>query len=88
MTIKSRPMVRVRAYWGNSEADCVIRIPRSKWMAIQNGASFSKRTWSWYEGKRESVEWVFANGLLTVNGDGAAQYLVDEDVSELICEDA
>ena len=73
-------------YWGNADVDSTIKVSRRRWKAIREGAKFVTSSWSWYEGHRDSVTWVFENGLVSIHGDDGMECVIDLPVEELIAE--
>jgi hypothetical protein len=83
---KPRVYVQLRAYWGNGDADSTIKVSHRRWEAIRAGAEYWTSTWSWYEGKRYSVSWSFADGDVSISGEDGRQCLVDTPVDELFAD--
>lgn len=83
---KPRTVVELTATWGNDDAESTIKVSRRRWQSILDGETFTKRTWSWYEGKRYAVEWRFSDGQLSIDGEDCAQYVVGKPASDLMVE--
>lgn len=79
-----RPFVQVTALWGNDDAESVIELSRKRWSQILAGASYTTCAWSWYEGERYRVTWVFTDGKLTIGGEDGMRCVLDQPASELI----
>ncbi len=80
------PMVTLRVYWGNDDAESSFRMPASKWKKVQNGLPYTRNTYGWYEGVRQNVTWSFNYrkdkiGLYCVDGEDGQQCVVDGDIS-------
>lgn len=84
VVVRQRISVEVTAYWGNDDAESTIKISRRRWQAILDGADYTTTAWSWYEGKRHSVAWSFANGGVSIDGKDGGQCVVDQPVSTLV----
>jgi hypothetical protein len=84
--IKHRVYVALTAVWGNDDADSTIKVSRRRWQAIRAGAEYETSAWSWYEGKRYSVAWSFANGNVSVYGGYGLECVNDEPVAVLIAQ--
>jgi len=82
--VNKRVNVEVTAYWGNDDAESTIKVSRRRWKAILNGADYTTTAWSWYEGKRYSVTWRFANGNVSIDGEDGMQCVLDQPASSLI----
>jgi hypothetical protein len=74
------------AFWGNDDAESTIKVSRRMWKKIQEGAEYKKSTWSWYEGHRYSVSWLFAQAEINIYGEHGAHYVVQEHVDSLLTE--
>lgn len=74
--------------WGNDDADSSTTLTAATWRRIVDGASVTKSAWAWYEGRRFSVTWCFADRKLWVDGDDNAQHVCDLPIDELEVEDA
>ena len=83
---KPRIYVELTAVWGNDDADSTIKVSRRRWKHIQSGAEYETSTWSWYEGKRQSVSWRFAGGEVSVYGEDGMECVVGMPVAELIVQ--
>lgn len=83
---ESKKKISVTAYWGNDDAESTISLTPEQWLSIQNGGEHIEHSESWYEGESAEVTWSFANGLVTIAGEGGAQWLLDSPVSELRVE--
>jgi len=83
---KPKVYVELTAVWGNDDADSAIKVSRSRWQKIQSGAEYETSAWSWYEGKRYSVNWHFAEGEVSVYGENGMECVVELPVEELIVE--
>lgn len=81
-----RIYVSLTAYWGNDDAESTIKVSRRRWKAIREGAEYIASTWSWYEGQRESVTWVFENSCVSIHGDDGMECVLELPVDELITE--
>ncbi len=81
---KGQPQVELLAYWGNDDAESTIKLSRRRWRDIQDGARYVTNAWGWYEGKRFSVVWHFADAEFTIDGDDGMQCIVDCPISELV----
>jgi hypothetical protein len=82
-TTKPRIHLELTAVWGNGDAGSTIKVSRRRWQQIQNGAEYDTSTWSWYEGRRYSVGWHFADGEVSVDGEDGMQCIVGLPVAEL-----
>ena len=81
---KPRVYVELTAVWGNDDAESTIKISHRRWESIRAGAEYQTSAWSWYEGKRDSVVWSFANGEVSIDGEDCMQCVRDQPVLELI----
>jgi hypothetical protein len=81
---KPRIYVELTAVWGNGDASSIIKVSRCSWQQIQNGAEYDTSVSSWYEGRRDSVNWHFADGEVSVDGEDGSQCVVGLTVAELI----
>lgn len=81
--VKQRVYVEITTYWGNDDAESTIKLSRRRWQEILDGADYTTTAWSWYEGKRYSVAWSFANGNVSIDGEDGKQCVVDLPVSSL-----
>jgi hypothetical protein len=84
---KRRVYVELTAVWGNDDADSTIKISRRRWQAIRAGAEYSTSASSWYEGKRDSVFWSFADGEVTIDGEDGFQAVVGLPIDALIVQE-
>ncbi len=88
---KPKVYVELTAVWGNDDAESTIKISRRRWESIRAGAEYQTSAWSWYEGKRDSVVWSFANGEVSIDGEDGMVCVIDQPVLELfayvICSD-
>ncbi len=80
-------MVEVTAYWGDDDAFSTIRLRRSVWNKIKEGASHARGAHSWYEGKRYVCRWYFSDGTVSISGSDGEDYLLDEPIEELMVEE-
>jgi hypothetical protein len=87
MAMAKRPMVEITASWGNDDAFSTIRIRRSVWCKIKEGAYHERGSYSWYEGTRYSCYWVFSDGLVSISGSDGADHLLAEPIEELMVEE-
>jgi hypothetical protein len=90
-TMKKKPKsprvyVELTAVWGNDDADSTIKVSRRRWKQIQDGAEYETGAWSWYEGKRYSVSWRFAEGEVSVYGGDGMECVVGLPVADLIVQ--
>ena len=85
-TVKPRVYVRLTAVWGNDDAESFIRVSRRRWQSIQDGAEYSTKPASWYEGERTTVVWSFVNGAVSIEGDDGMQLVLNQPVGELMAE--
>ena len=76
--------VALTAYWGSDEADSTIKLSAKKWNEIRAGAQLEKDAWSYYEGQRFRVVWLFGPGQVTIDGEDGLQCVVGLAVDELI----
>jgi len=76
--------IELTAYWGDDDASSTIKISEAQWKKIQAGAGYEKSGWSWYEGIRYQVTWVFKDKTYSVHGPDGAEYVLDESVDDLI----
>jgi len=83
---KPRVYVKLTAVWGNDDADSTIKVSRRRWQAINAGAEYVTSASSWYEGRRYSVTWSFANGRVSVYGGGGGQCVNEDPLCELFVE--
>lgn len=74
----------ITAYWGNDDAESVIKVSRRRWRALQDGMAYETSAWGWYEGRRFSVSWAFRDSRVTIDSADGGQCVVDLPVSELI----
>lgn len=81
---KRRAYVELTAYWGNDDAESTIKVSPRRWEAIQEGANYETSAWGWYEGRRFSVDWRFAGGNVSIDGEDGRQCVVEIPISELI----
>jgi hypothetical protein len=81
-----RVYVELTAVWGNDDAASTIKVSRRRWQAICAGGEYVTSAWSWYEGRRCSVTWEFANGKVSVYGGGGGQCVNENPLCELIVE--
>jgi hypothetical protein len=86
-TRKQRPQVKLTALWGNSDAESTIKVSRRRWKEIQEGSTFTKNAWGYYEGERFPVTWSFSHGEFSIDGPDAAQCVLDAPVAELHVEE-
>lgn len=86
-----RPVKKVRLYtfWGNQDIDSFICMPLSKWNKILEGMECSQGAYSWYEGRRTHVTWLFnqklrgsCKGCFSITSD--EQDYVDSECLEAI----
>jgi hypothetical protein len=84
---KRRVYVQLIAVWGNEDADSDIKISRRRWQAIRAGGEDSASAWSWYEGRRDSVVWSFADGEVTIHRGDGSQCVDGLPVDELIVKE-
>jgi len=77
-------LIEFTIFWGNDDADSSIKLSSSNWEKIQLGAGFEKPAWSYYEGKRSRVCWVFKNKHFSVYGEDGEQFICDEPIEQLI----
>lgn len=80
---KPRVYVELTAVWGNDDAESTIKISRRRWAAICAGAEYETSAWSWYEGMRSAVVWIFANGRVTIEGEDGMQAVANLPVLSL-----
>ena len=84
----NRPMIDITADWGGGDDGySIIRMRRSIWRKIQEGAYHERGAYSWYEGKRYPCRWVFSEGMVSITGPDDEDYLVEEPIGELIVEE-
>jgi hypothetical protein len=83
---ESRVHVELTARWGNDDAESSIKMSRSRWMAIQDGAEFVTVAWGWYEGRRFPVVWRFARGEVSIDGEDGMQCVVDGVLCDLFVQ--
>ena len=83
---KPRVYVKLTAVWGNDDADSTIKVSRRRWQAINAGAEYVTSASSWYEGRRYSVTWSFANGRVSVYGGGGGQCVNEDPLCELFVQ--
>lgn len=88
MASRKRSSVELTACWGEDDASSTIKVSPSRWRAIQEGAGYTARAWSYYEGKRESVAWSFADGQVSIGGDDGRECVVDMPISDLLSDPA
>jgi hypothetical protein len=78
--------IELTAVWGNDDADSKMKVSRRRWRQLQDGAEYEATAWSWYEGKRSSVSWRFAEGEVSIYGAGGAEFVVGLPVGGLIVQ--
>ncbi len=83
---KPRIYVILTAVWGNDDADSTIKVSRRRWKEIQEGAEYETSAWSWYEGTRYRVTWIFSDGKVSVDGIDDRECVIGLPVDELIVE--
>lgn len=83
---KPRIYVELTAVWGNDDAESSIKVSRRRWKEIQEGGEYTTSAWSWYEGRRFSVAWHFADGQLSIHGEDGMECVIDEPIEELIVQ--
>lgn len=79
----ARVYIELNAWWGNGDVGASIRLSRRRWKAIQEGAKYETSSTYWYEGKRYSSEWTFAEAILNIDGEDGMQCVVDLPVEQL-----
>ena len=84
-TTKFRIYVELTAFWGNGDAQSTIKVSRRRWKSIRAGAEYRTSGWSWYEGKRQSAEWSFDKGSVSIDKD-LMQCIVCMPVDELVAQ--
>jgi hypothetical protein len=84
---KSRKKISITAYWGVDDAESAISPTPQQWQSIEDGGEHVEHSESWYEGESEEVTWSFTNGLVTIDGEGGRQCLVDSPISELYVDE-
>ena len=75
-----RAYVELTAYWCYDDAQSTIKVSRRRWQQIQDGATYVKSAWAWYEGSRFSMTWSFSDGQVTIDGENGT---LEIPVSEL-----
>lgn len=79
----SKRQVELTALWGNDDASSTIAIPASTWRRIVAGEMYDRTAWAWYEGRRFSVVWSFAQRTVSIDGPDCSQCIVEESIDEL-----
>jgi len=79
-----RIYVQLDAYWGNGDVESSLKISSRVWKRVQDGGESTARAWGWYEGKRFSAEWSFANGAVSIDGEDGAECIVDFPIADIV----
>lgn len=82
--MRAQDFVELTAYWGNSDANCTIKVSAKKWEQIKAGAQFQKKAKSYYEGQSYDVAWSFSDGVVSIDGEDGMQCVADLPVEVLI----
>ena len=83
---KPRVYIEITAICGNGDIDCTIKVSRRRWEAISKGGVYSTSIRYYYEGKRYSAWWGFADGLFTIGGEDGLELERDAPISQLIVQ--
>ncbi len=77
-------MLQVTAYWGNDDVSCTIRVRKSIWNRVENGAYYKRVGFYGYEGQVFRCKWIFSGGFVSISGADGGVHLLGVPMDQLI----
>jgi hypothetical protein len=82
--VSKKRFIVINATWGNDDVLGSIKVSRLRWKKILSGEYYDTTSYSYYEGKRSIVNWVFDNKELNIYSDDGVEHLIGFSVQNLV----